>query len=225
MSADLTYVQTILLRRDPADPASHLDSIAAAATASVLAYLYDLEAGWDLENWNNWHRDGQAKTTRRAKPSVFERLSAEAVSEFWVGKAAAAAFSPVPPSAVPAAVSRLQVSGTELPRTAAAGPEGACGAIIVLNGSLGMSTGKSCAQAAHALLEWVRNGARREFDMPAVSRRIRQWAKEGYGVRIHEAGAEEFIRLQGGRTPHSLIHDHGHTEIAPGTATAFVLGF
>ena len=225
MSADLNYVQTILLRRDPADPASHLDSIAAAATAAVLAYLYDLEAGWGMENWNNWYRDSQAKTTRRAKPSVFERLSAEAVSESWVGSAAAAAFSPVPPADVPSAVSRLQVSGTEMPRTAATGPAGACGAIIVLNGSLGMSTGKSCAQAAHALLEWVRNGARREFGKPVISGRIKQWAKDGYGVRIHEADAEDFIRLQGGRTPHSLIHDHGHTEIAPGTATAFVLGF
>jgi hypothetical protein len=59
---------------------------------------------------------------------------------------------------MPKAIKRLQVSGTDLRDAPRHGPGSAAGTpVIVLNGELGMSTGKSAAQVARVLFAWQLN--------------------------------------------------------------------
>ena len=83
---------------------------------------------------------------------------------------------------------------------------------IALNDSLGMSTGKAAAQAAHALFAWVLEGEPRDVD---------QWRGDGCGLSVERLGAAEF-RRQAREANGPVIHDAGRTEITPGSATAFV---
>lgn len=73
---------------------------------------------------------------------------------------------------------------------------------VFLNGELGLSTGKACAQAAHAVMALDLGAG------PVPS------------VQVREVGVEFFKLL---RTPDVVIQDSGRTEIEPGTVTA--LGF
>lgn len=90
---------------------------------------------------------------------------------------------------------------------------------IFLNKGLGMSTGKSAAQAAHAAVEAYRL-------TPEDSNLLRLWYKGGHYKKIvfeardrhHLRDIERYINDRGFKT--SLIIDEGHTEIAAFSPTA-----
>ena len=213
-----TFVQPIVLLVDKADPAAHTDAIRAAATASVAAYAGALADGDDLTAWENWLSGPFTKSVRRADPTTFAKLIATEDGELLhavIGKAKAFALTPAAYEDLPKAISRLQVSGTELPdrdsdfkkSTARPAPT------LVMNGGLGMSTGKAAAQAAHALFAWF-------LTLDAEQRY--QWLTTGCMFALHMASSEEFSAAAAGVPDELLIEDAGRTEIEPGTATAFV---
>jgi peptidyl-tRNA hydrolase len=201
-------VQPIILLVDKEDPASHAEGIAAAALASVTAFLGDL----GNPDWRDWASGAFAKTVRRADPKAFAKVlaahPAHAVAE--VGKARAAGLAPLPADALPKPLAKLQVSGTQLP------PGGAlpdAPVAVVLNASLGMSTGKAAAQAAHALFAWL---------LEADGQRLRAWREAGRPLAVRELSERDFLAgVRGAAGP--LIQDAGRTEIEPGTATAYVV--
>ncbi len=201
-------VQPILLRVDKEDPAAHLDAVAAAALACVLAYARrDSD-----EPWQDWVHGRFTKTVRRAGPKPFAKLSAGALSgTVVIGKAEAAAFEPQTYEDMPRALRSLQVSGTQLPAGEPV-PASPANPLIVLNQDLAMSTGKAAAQAAHALLAWYL--ALTPEEAKAFT------ARPGAAVTEVRAGLFRELSSSAGAGP--LIVDAGLTEIDPGSATAFV---
>lgn len=200
-------VQPIILLVDREDPCAEDQGIAVAALASVGALLANPRHPY----WKPWARGAFAKSVRRADAKMFAKVAGEfpdhALAE--IGEAKALGFAPMPADALPKRLAKLQVSGTTLP---AGGTGEPTPLRIVINDSLGMSTGKAAAQAAHALFAWVLEGAPAELD---------RWRAGGCALSIERVGAKEFnTRARGANAP--VIHDAGRTEITPGSATAFV---
>lgn len=211
----MEYIQPIVLLVDRSDPASHQDAIAASALASVLSFEHSLASGESMTPWWAWMDEGHGKSVRRAKPGPFSAITKDHPGIAQVGKAAAAAFAPVDAAAMPAPLARLQVSGTQLPQGPLLPLTDSPAPAIILNAGLGMSTGKSCAQAAHALMNWY-------LAAPVPARAA--WAAAGYSVRVYEASTSRFASLSRMAAAGTLVHDHGRTEIAAGSATAFIAG-
>lgn len=103
---------------------------------------------------------------------------------------------------------------------------------IILNQGLGMSTGKSAAQAAHAAVEGFRLSCLPDPDRPEASayfmetNTVRQWYKGGHYMKLvmaardseHLRDIERYLNDRGFKT--ALILDEGHTEVPAITPTA-----
>ncbi len=181
--------------------------IAAAALASVHAFLRDP----GNPDWHLWATGAFAKSVRRADAKMFAKVLAEFPDHalVTVDDARAVGLPPLPADRLPKLLAKLQVSGTQLPDGP---PLGARQLSIVLNGSLGMSTGKAAAQAAHALFAWLLDAGEPVVDA---------WAAAGFPLGIVHAPAKEFRR--GARfAAGPVIQDAGRTEVEPGSTTAYV---
>lgn len=201
-------VQPIILRIDKEDPCAQDEGIAAVALASVAAFLRDPES----PAWQAWASGAFAKSVRRANPKIFAKVLEEFPdhSLIEIGGAQAAALAPLPSDNLPKRLARLQVSGTQLPAMDDV-LEGQV--VIVLDGALGMSTGKACAQAAHALFAWL---------LQARPEVVEEWIDSGATLGIRHPARAEFTQgIKHAAGP--VIHDAGRTEIEPGSATAYVL--
>lgn len=147
----LPLVQPIVVLRS----GSHEDVVAAVAVASVTAWLNrESETLWD-----EWLAGAYGKTVRRAKPAQFARVLEEVPQGFLVvrGEAKAYATSPFLAESLPVSIRKLQVSGTNMPVVGwqSSTEDRMASPIGVVNDSLEMTTGKTAAQAAHALLLWA----------------------------------------------------------------------
>lgn len=211
-------VQPIVLLVDKTNPAGHVDAITAAAIASVCAYRNALDAGTDAAAWKTWLSGRFTKSVRRADAKTFWKLAVDpeltANGAARIGLAKAIAYAPTTYEDLPKKLSRLQVSGTDLPELPASAARPRRGdPIILLNGDLGMSTGKAAAQAAHALFAWQLNRGSTDpdvaFQQLLNARALIASGQEFQGLKVLAAGP--------------LIVDAGLTEIAPNTATAFVM--
>lgn len=200
-------VQPIILRIDKEDPSTEDEGISAVARATVIAYLQDPQN----DEWQVWASQAFAKSVRRANPKMFakvlELFPEQMISE--VGKAQAVGLPPLPAADLPKLIAKLQVSGTELPKS----DEVLVAHVnIVLNKSLEMSTGKAAAQAAHALFAWLTE---------AQPELIENWLKSHAPVGIKQLPRAEFDKLRA-KASGPVIQDAGRTEIEPGSTTAFV---
>lgn len=200
-------IQPIILLVDREEPASEQHGIAAAALASVQAYLRDR----DNPHWRPWAADAFGKTVRRADAKMFAKVLAMFPEHALatVGEGTAVGLPPMPAAALPKLIAKLQVSGTQLP---AGEPLPPAPLSIVLNASLEMSTGKAAAQAAHALFAWV---------LEAKPAAVEAWAAEGFPLGVMELEAKEF-RKGAGKSAGPVIRDAGRTEIEPGSTTAYI---
>jgi peptidyl-tRNA hydrolase len=192
---------------DREEPAPEASGIAAAALASVQAFMRDPEN----PDWQIWAAGAFAKSVRRADAKMFAKVLAAFPEHVLasVGGASAVGLPPLPADELPKLLAKLQVSGTQLPAGDPMDPQPLS---IVLNDALGMSTGKAAAQAAHALFAWVL-----EAGEPAVD----AWSAAGFPVGVVYAGTREFRKGQ--RTAAGpVIQDAGRTEIEPGSTTAYV---
>ena len=200
-------VQPIILLVDREDPCAEDEGIAAAALASVNALLGHPRHPY----WKPWAQGAFAKSVRRADAKMFAKVAGEfpdhAMAE--IGAAKAMGFAPMQADSLPKRLAKLQVSGTTLPP---GGCPAATGVRIVLNDSLGMSTGKAAAQAAHALFAWV---------LETAPDALGAWRAAGCALSVERLGAKEF-GAAARRADGPVIHDAGRTEITPGSATAFV---
>lgn len=200
-------VQPIILLVDREDPCAEDQGIAVAALASVSALIANPRHPY----WKPWARGAFAKSVRRADAKMFAKVADEfpehSLAE--IGTAKAMGFAPMQADALPKRLAKLQVSGTTLP---AGGTGEPTKVRIALNDSLGMSTGKAAAQAAHALFAWILEGEPRDVD---------QWRADGCGLSVERLAGNEF-RFQSREAGGPVIHDAGRTEITPGSATAFV---
>ncbi len=200
-------IQPIILLVDREEPASEQHGIAAAALASVQAFLRDPEN----PDWRQWASAAVGKTVRRADAKMFAKVLAAFPNHSLaaVGEGRAVGLPPMPAAALPKLLAKLQVSGTQLPD---GDPLPGATLTIVLNGSLEMSTGKAAAQAAHALFAWLLESK------PAV---VEAWVAGGFPLGVQELPAKEF-RKGARKSAGPVIQDAGRTEIEPGSTTAYV---
>lgn len=186
---------------------THWATIKAAAAASALAYLTEPTPG---PEWEAWLGGPFAKSVRRAdqRALVQVRQSVPHV-EVQMHGAVAVATRPYAYAELPRPLARLQVAGTDLPREEV--PRCAAPLFVVrLAASLDMTTGKSAAQAAHAVFSVVR-------DVLSPDDRAR-WLEDPSRFDVVAAGDDD-VATSAVCAP-VVIRDAGHTEIAPGSLTA-----
>jgi len=198
------YVQPIVVSRT----GTHEDAVTAAAQASLRAYLLDP----DDPQWQAWLGGAFTKTVRRAKPGQLAALRPQAAVAVQQGQALALGFPPCTYAELAPAIAKLQVSGTELERVGWGSNDQLARLCLVVNESVGMSTGKTAAQAAHALFAWY---------LQADHVQRFWWVQVGTPLHITGATQAEFDRC----APKAgvVITDAGRTETAPGTATVLAL--
>lgn len=94
--------------------------------------------------------------------------------------------------------------------------------MVIITRNIEMTTGKLAAQVAHAAVECTLKAKETN------PRRVKKWLKEGQKKIIVQADESEMMRLENlGRTlglSTAIVHDAGHTELAPGTLTAIAIG-
>ncbi len=194
-------VQPILVPRK----GSHEHIVAAAGTASLLAYLTDPVD----PRWSRWLHAAPAKSVRRVKgPSHITQVRQ------WAQEAGAAhayicgvlALVPFTYDDMPKRVRGSQVNGIDYPRVGSSGCEPSGAGIEVLT-LASLSTGKAAAQVAHAVWGWHRTNP--------------QWEPDA-GFHLSFVTPAELAEAAQSRAS-VPIYDAGFTEVDPGTLTAVAL--
>jgi peptidyl-tRNA hydrolase len=197
------WAMQLVLRVEKGEPPAHLAVCESAAMAAV-TLLGDPRS----EPGGEWHEAVAAwedrrirKVVRRARGIRWEALGDLPGVLVDHEGAPARAFVPGPVTEVPAAISRLQVGGTDLERDDEPKPPPAPPyALVELNPGVTMTTGKAAAQSGHAAhLLFRAKGA-----WPGL--RVRVVEPADWGRAVAEADV--------------VVRDGGFTEVAPGTMTA-----
>lgn len=212
---DVPWAMQLAIFRDRENPASHIDVCEAAATATV-SLLADERAEHEwAEPIEHWRGIDIRKVARRADGKRWEDVQAlpgvtaghpcdtsgpaDAHPAAWVR-----AFVPGPVNAVPRAIAKLQVGHTTFPDR---GPSKATNAIVRIGvgPGLGMTTGKTAAQCAHA--------AQRAWE--TMPRSVKEaWAADAYRVSVRELTPQQWAQDWPVR-----ITDAGFTELDGPTQT------
>lgn len=188
-------------------PGNHRDTIAATALAAAAAY----QRTQTDPIWNDWFAHDMTKTVRRAtKSAQIAKLTTDflVASEFTIGDARAFAYRPMPYGSFPKHLTRLQVSGLEIADEASGRGIDDSALTIEINAQLEMSTGKTAAQVAHALVLWTRDADAETLTC--------FWRKPS--LQLHYCDFDD----QSAGPNDLVIHDNGLTEITPGSATVWI---
>ncbi|MGM1064630.1 aminoacyl-tRNA hydrolase [Saccharothrix sp. Mg75] len=203
----------VVLRIERADPPARTEVLEAAAAAAVAVCLDErAEPGGE---WHDelvaWVRGRIRKVSRRARGAHWEAVQALPGVTVAVGGAQVRAFVPGKVSELPKELSRLQISGSELPADEP-GPVPPGAHELWLNPRVAMTAGKAAAQVGHASMLLA----------PHLSPvELKEWAELGYRCAVRTPSAAEWDALVA-RPDVVLVRDAGYTEVAPGTATVAV---
>lgn len=188
----MNLVQPILVV--PSNPKNYVIRDVALASVCSMQKL-------SHENWDLWLTTAFTKSVRKVKN--IEMLQKMCEEENFVQMGCAAARYPDSYENYSKKLSKTRVSGWDtevLPETT---EDTVYTHVIYLNASLEMSTGKSAAQAAHALMKYCLENP--QVDVSAISLGIRSIPQEE--MQMDSA---------------YLIVDNGLTEIPQGSVTAFL---
>ncbi len=184
---------------------THEELVRAVATASLQAYLDSK----DHPNWLPFLSGRFTKSVRRTRRDIDKIQSEIGGSLVTIGEGRALAFPPYRYKEMPKLIIEGQVSGLELERSGDWGGGGGLG--IVINQDLMMSSGKTAAQVAHAVMGWYLRAAEHEqTDFVAAN----------LALEISEQPLSKMPRQS-----EVEIRDAGFTEIASGSLTCAVTGF
>ncbi|MFD7654665.1 peptidyl-tRNA hydrolase [Actinosynnema sp. NPDC059797] len=203
----------VVLRIERSAPPARTEVLEAAAAAAVAVCLDEraLPGGEWHDDVVAWVRGRIRKVSRRARGAHWEVVQALPGVTVEVGGAQARAFVPGLVSELPKELSRLQVSGSDLPPDEP-GPVPPGAYELWLNPRVGMTAGKAAAQVGHASMLLA----------PRLSEaELADWAAVGYRCAVRTPSPTDWDALVA-RPDVVLVRDAGYTEVAPGTATVAV---
>jgi peptidyl-tRNA hydrolase len=209
----LVRAMPVILRIERDAPPPRTDLLEAAATAAVAVCLDER-----AQPGGEWHAAVEAwvdsrirKLTRRARGAHWTAVGALPGVTVEVGGACVRALVPGLVAETPREVSRLQISGTELPPDQPGpAPDGV--PVIWLNPNLDLTVGKAAAQVGHASMLLAAG-------LPAE--RLALWVADGLRCAVRRPSGPRWMSLdaevRSGRAV--VVRDAGFTEIEPGTVT------
>lgn len=220
---DQVRAMPVVLRIERAEPPARTPLLEAAATAALAVCLDErAEPGgpWHDEvlAWTSGHIRKVARRARGAHWRAVDDLPGRTVA---VGNAEVRALVPGRVVETPKEVSRLQISGSELPADDP-GPPPPGVPVLWLAPDVPMTAGKAAAQVGHgSMLLAALLAATGERDALAA------WSGEGLRCAVRTATPELWARLHPGDDPLAAwrdrrvvaVRDAGFTEVAPGTVT------
>lgn len=199
-------VQSILVTHH----GSHLETIHGVAVTSARALLTEGDPSTTVAHpWSAWLNDAYTKIVKRTSEAKIRKTHAEFGGSIAKDPRTGFTVCALPPMLdTPENRGRIpgQVSGTERPKPEEHStlPEGRW---IVLNGGLGMSTGKASAQAAHVRTLMALQGVSQDEGNPQVL-----WAS-----------SDLFSALLDDPRTRIVSRDNGLTEIAKGSVTGLLV--
>ncbi|MBP2333973.1 peptidyl-tRNA hydrolase [Saccharothrix coeruleofusca] len=203
----------VVLRIERTAPPCRTDVLEAAAAAAIAVCL-DPRA----EPGGEWHEEVAAwvrgrirKVSRRARGVHWEAVQALPGITVEVGGAQVRALVPGRVGQAPKELTRLQISGSELPEDEP-GPVPPHARLLWLNPRVEMTAGKAAAQVGHASMLLA----------PTLSEEeLKEWAAAEYRCAVRTPAPAEWDALTA-RPDAVVVRDAGYTEVAPGTATVAV---
>ncbi|WP_020670736.1 peptidyl-tRNA hydrolase [Amycolatopsis nigrescens] len=209
----------VILRIERAEPPERTPLLEAAA-AAALAVCFDERA----EPGGEWHDELKAwvdgrirKVARRARGAHWQAVQELPGVTVTVDGAQVRALLPGRVVDAPKEVSRLQISGSELPPDEP-GPATGGVPLLLLNPKVAMTVGKAAAQVGHAtmILGSLLDEAAREA-----------WAGQDFRCAVRIPGIGRWNELHPGAEPGLAwrergvvaVRDAGFTEVDPGTVT------
>jgi peptidyl-tRNA hydrolase len=212
---ELVRAMPLVLRIERASPPARTPLLEAAAGAA-LAVCLDSRAAPGGE-WHDevasWVGGRIRKISRRARGAHWAAVESLPGVTVTVDGASVRALVPGLVAQVPRAVSRLQISGTELPFDSPGAPLPG-GSVVWLNPGVELTVGKAAAQVGHATMILA-------AALPAAA--LSEWQADGFRTAVRVATRRQWAVLlaSGVDADRStvLVRDAGFTEVDPGTVT------
>ncbi|WNV82722.1 peptidyl-tRNA hydrolase [Umezawaea sp. Da 62-37] len=205
----LVRAMPVVLRIERATPPGRtaiLEAAAAAAIAVCLDPRAEAEGEWHDEVVT-WIHGRIRKISRRARGGHWEAVQALPGVTISVDGAEARALVPGLVVEAPKELSRLQISGSELPEDEP-GPVPAGVPVLWLNPKVPMTAGKAAAQVGHGTMLLA----------PTLSAgQLETWAANDFRTAVRTPSARRWDSLLAAGAV--SVRDAGFTEVAPGTTT------
>jgi peptidyl-tRNA hydrolase len=219
----LVRAMPVILRVERTDPPSRTLLLEAAAAAALAVCLDERAApgGPWYDDVLAWTTGRIRKVSRRARGVHWDTVGELPGRTVSVAGAEVRALVPGLVADTPKVVSRLQITGTDLPDDdPVAVPVGV--PVLWLNPHVPLTTGKAAAQVGHAtmLLAALLHADRRDADLA-------WWSTVDYRCAVRVATKSDWHALHPADDPATAwrtravvaVRDAGFTEIAPGTFT------
>ncbi|MET0233587.1 MAG: peptidyl-tRNA hydrolase [Kibdelosporangium sp.] len=216
---ELVRAMAVILRieRDPVPSrTSLLEAAAAAAIAVCLDPRAEPEGEWH-ELVSAWVAGHIRKVSRRARGAHWQAAQEFPGRTVEVDGAEVRALVPGLVVETPKEISRLQISGSDLPADEP-GPVPGGVPVLWLNPAVPLTAGKAAAQVGHGSMLLA---ALLDADD------LKAWAETGYRTAVRMPGKAQWAELHPGSDPGDAwlnrrviaVRDAGFTEVEPGTVT------